>query len=171
MKKENIILVGYMGCGKSTVGKKLSFVLKQPYLDTDKLIEQKQNCQISEIFDIKGEAFFRDLETECVESLFVYKQKHVISVGGGLVLREKNRELLKQLGTVVYLRATPDTIFDRLKGDTTRPLLRGENPYQKICDMIIQRGPVYQQSADIILDVDGLSVEEVADQIEKELNL
>lgn len=165
MKKKNVILVGYMGCGKSTVGKRLSFALKQPYVDTDKLIEQKQGTTISAIFDEHGEEYFRDLETECVESLFSYKQGHVIAVGGGLVLRQKNRELLKELGTVVYLRATPETTYERLKGDDTRPLLRGEDPYGKICDMIKIRGPVYLDASDVVIDVDGLNVDAVCTKI------
>lgn len=163
----NVILIGYMGCGKSTVGKRLSFRLKMPYVDTDKMIEAKQETTIGEIFAEKGEAVFRDMETECVKSLFEHKQDYVIAVGGGLPMREENRVLLKKLGKVVYLRAKPDTIYERLKDDTTRPLLQGEDPQGKICAMIDQRGPIYETAADCIIDVDEKNFDEILDEIEE----
>lgn len=165
----NIILVGYMGCGKSTVGKRLSYRVKMPYVDTDKLIEAGQQMEISEIFAQKGEPAFRDMETECVKGLFENKQDYVISVGGGLPLREENRELLKKLGKVVYLRAKPETIYERLKEDTTRPLLRGESPQEKICSMMEERDPVYEMAADFVIDVDGKGFDEIMDEIEEAL--
>lgn len=161
----NVILVGYMGCGKSTVGRRLSYRLKMPYVDTDKLIETQQRTTITEIFAAKGEEAFRTMETECVKGLFEYKQDYVIAVGGGLPMREENRNLLGELGTVVYLRAKPDTIYERLKDDTTRPLLQGENPQGKIRDMIAQRGPVYEMAADCIIDVDEKSFDEIISEI------
>ena len=163
----NVILIGYMGCGKSTVGKRLSFRLKMPYVDTDKWIETKQETTISEIFAMKGEAAFREMETECVKCLFENKQDYVIAVGGGLPIREENRVLLKKLGKVVYLRAKPDTIYERLKEDVTRPLLQGEDPYGKICAMIKQRGPIYEVTADCVIDVDGKNFEEIISEIEE----
>ena len=166
----NVILIGYMGCGKSTVGKRLSYRLKMPYVDTDKLIETKQGITISEIFAHEGEPAFRNMETECLKSLFDYKQDYVIAVGGGLPMREENRELMKKLGEVVYLRAKAETIYDRLKGDTTRPLLQGENPQEKIQSMIMQRGPVYESAADYVIDVDGKNFEEIQNEIEEALS-
>lgn len=166
----NVILIGYMGCGKSTVGKRLSYRLKMPYVDTDKLIENKEGMTISDIFAGKGEAAFRDMETECIKSIFEYKQDYVIAVGGGLPMREENRVLLKKLGTVVYLRAKADTIYERLKDDTTRPLLQGEDPQEKICAMIGQRGPVYEAAADCIIDVDDKDFDEIQNEIEEALS-
>lgn len=166
----NVILIGYMGCGKSTVGKRLSYRLKMPYVDTDKLIETKQGTTISEIFAKEGEPAFRDMETECVKSLFDFKQDYVIAVGGGLPMREENRKLMQKLGTVIYLRAKPETIYDRLKDDTTRPLLQGEDPQGKINAMIAQRGPVYEEAADCIIDVDGKNFDEIIDEIEEVLS-
>lgn len=165
MKRQNIILIGYMGCGKSTVGRKLSYIRMNPYVDTDKLIERSEGSSINEIFDTKGEAYFRQAETDCIKSLFAYKQPHIVAVGGGLVLREENRSLLNELGTVVYLKAAPQTIYERLKEDTTRPLLRGDNPYQRICDMLSQREPVYEMACDVTIEVDSLSAEQVAQRI------
>ena len=163
----NVILIGYMGCGKSTVGKRLSYRLKMPYVDTDRLIEKKQGTTIREIFAKYGEPVFRDMETECVKSLFDFKQDYVIAVGGGLPMREENRALMKKLGTVVYLRAKPEAIYDRLKDDTTRPLLQGEDPQGKIRTMIAQRGPVYEEAAVHIVDVDGKNFDEIIDEIEE----
>lgn len=85
----NIILIGYMGCGKSTIGKKLSYAVRKPYVDTDKLIETKEKKTISTIFSEQGEEAFREMETACIKSLFEQKQEHVIAVGGGLPLRAK----------------------------------------------------------------------------------
>lgn len=163
----NVILVGYMGCGKSTVGVRLSYRLKIPFLDTDKEIEKTHNCVISEAFATLGEETFRGWETECLEKLCKNNGAYVISTGGGMVLREENRQLLKKLGTVIYLRAKPETIVERLKGDTTRPLLQTENPVQRIQEMLQKRSPIYEQAADVILDVDDKSFEEILDEIER----
>lgn len=165
----NIILIGYMGCGKSTLGKRLSYVLKQPYLDTDKMIEAKEKRSINAIFEAQGEAAFRDMETACVKSLFANMQDYVIAVGGGLPLREENRTLLRKLGKVIYLRAKPETIYERLKDDDTRPLLKGDNPRQKIAEMIAARGPVYEEAAHIRIDVDGKSFEELLVEIKEKI--
>lgn len=165
----NVILIGYMGCGKSSVGKRLSFAMKKPYIDTDKEIELKQKRTISDIFATEGEAAFRDMETECVKELFDKKQEYIIAVGGGLVLREENRELLKKLGKVVYLRAKPETIYERLKGDTTRPLLQGEDPFGKIQSMIARRSPIYEDAAQYVIDVDGLGFERTIAKIREEI--
>lgn len=161
----NVILIGYMGCGKTSLGKKLSYKERIALLDTDKMIEQKQGMTVAEIFDQKGEGAFRMMETECLEEIMGYSERYVISVGGGLPIKEENRELLKKLGTVIYLRAEPDTIYERLKNDTSRPLLRGENPRGKIEAMIKQRGSVYELAADYIIDVDAKGYETIIGEI------
>ncbi len=163
--KNNIILIGYMGCGKTSLGKKLSYKERIALLDTDKMIEQKQGMTVSEIFDEKGEGAFRVMETECLKEIMGYSEKYVISVGGGLPVKEENRELLKELGSVVYLRAKPDTIYERLKNDTSRPLLRGDDPKGKIESMIKQRDPVYEMAADCIVDVDEKGYEVITGEI------
>lgn len=163
--KNNIILIGYMGCGKTSLGKKLSYKERIALLDTDKMIEQKQGMTVSEIFDEKGEGAFRVMETECLKEIMGYSEKYVISVGGGLPVKEENRELLKELGSVVYLRAKPDTIYERLKNDTSRPLLRGDDPKGKIESMIKQRDPVYELAADCIVDVDEKGYEVIIGEI------
>ena len=129
-----------MGCGKSTIGKRIARDCKMSFVDTDAWIEDNEKVTITEIFATKGEGYFRELETRCLEVLLdegnaeacEATERKVISVGGGLPMREENRNLLKQLGTVIYLKATENTIYNRLKDDTTRPLLQGDNPRKKI---------------------------------------
>lgn len=165
----SIILIGYMGCGKSTVGKRLSYARRTPFLDTDKLIERKVNMTISELFEKEGEEYFRDLETNCIKDLLKENGQYIIAVGGGLALREENRRLLKELGTVIYLQANWETIYERVKKDTTRPLLQGDNPQEKIRSMMAKRAPIYQSAADIIIDVDNKSYEEIIENIQQQV--
>ena len=153
----NIILIGYMGCGKSTIGKKLSYAVRKPYVDTDKLIETKEKKTISTIFSEQGEEAFREMETACIKSLFAQKQEHVIAVGGGLPLKPENRELLKK----------PETIYERLKTDTTRPLLQCADPKEKISRMLLQRAPVYEEAAAYVVDVDDKSFEQIIKEIKE----
>lgn len=168
--KNNLILVGYMGCGKSSVGKRVAEESGAMFLDTDAWIEEKEQISISQIFATKGEAYFRDLETQCLQELLLDAQKDssckkLISVGGGLPVREENRKLLQKLGVVIYLKATPETIYQRLKGDTTRPLLQGENPLQKIKDMMLQRESKYMDAANYVVSVETKGIEEVVEEI------
>lgn len=165
----NIILVGYMGSGKTTVGIRLSYRLKIPFLDTDKEIEKEHGCVIGDVFATLGEETFRSWETQYLEKLCTGNVSYVISTGGGMVLREENRLLLHKLGTVIYLRARPETIAQRLKGDTTRPLLQTANPTQRIREMLEKRAPFYEEAADLVLDVDGKSFEQILDEIERKL--
>ncbi len=163
----NIILVGYMGSGKTTIGIRLSYRVKQTLLDTDKEIEREQRRSISDIFAEDGENTFRQMETAYLEKLMSEKEAHVISTGGGMVLREENRILLKKLGTVIYLRAKPETIWNRLKGDTTRPLLQTDDPKARICDMIESRKEAYETASHAVVDVDELDYDEIMDRIMK----
>ena len=163
--RNNYILIGYMGCGKSTIGKKMSEILNIKLVDTDAWIEERQGMTVSEIFATKGELFFRDLETGALQELLEEKELMVISVGGGLPVREENRSLLQQLGQVIYLKAQPETIYNRIKGDTTRPLLQTENPMEKIREMLGQREEKYQVAADKIVTVDDKDLSEILDEI------
>ena len=166
--RNNYILIGYMGCGKSTIGKKMSEILNIKLVDTDAWIEERQGMTVSEIFATKGELFFRDLETGALKELLEEKELMVISVGGGLPVREENRRLLQQLGHVIYLKAEPETIYNRVKGDTTRPLLQTENPMEKIREMLGQREEKYQVAADKIVTVDDKDLSEILDEILEE---
>ena len=163
----NIVLIGFMGCGKSTIGVKLSYFLRQPLIDTDKQIERNAGCSISEIFAKQGEECLRQMETLCLEKLLQEKSSFILSTGGGLPMREENVKLLKQIGKVVLLRVNADTVYERLKNDTTRPLLQGDNPREKIEELLTYREPVYEASADVIVDVEGKSFREILDEIKE----
>ncbi|MBD5464050.1 MAG: shikimate kinase [Lachnospiraceae bacterium] len=169
--KDNIILIGFMGSGKTSVGIRLSYQLKRTMIDTDKWIEQKQKRTVSEIFAQSGEEAFRMMETDCLKELVRTADKQIISVGGGLPMKEENHALLRELGTVFYLSATPETVYERLKTDTTRPLLQVEDPEERIRTLLKQRAPVYEACADVVLDVSDRSFDEILEQIGKELRL
>lgn len=163
----NVILIGFMGCGKTTVGLKLSYRLRRAVIDTDKEIEKDEGCSISEIFEKEGEEAFRNKETACLKKLTETTNDKIVSVGGGLPMREENRELLHKLGQVVYLKAKAETIYERLKYDTTRPLLQGEDPQDKINRLLMARASYYEQAADVIIDVDEKSFDQILDEIER----
>lgn len=165
----NIILIGFMGCGKTTVGLRLSYRLRRTVLDTDKIIEREEQRIISDIFATDGEAYFRDRETDCLRKLTDSASNQIISVGGGLPMREVNRELLHELGQVFYLRATGETIYERLRGDTTRPLLQGDDPLTKIRTLLEERDPHYRAAADVVITVDDRSFQDILDEIEKKV--
>lgn len=165
--KNNLILTGFMGSGKSTLGIKLSYALRMALLDTDKWIEQKEKCTISQIFASQGEAHFRELETQYLKQLFDKKDSQVISVGGGLPVKAENRDLLKKLGFVVYLQASPQTIYERLKEDTTRPLLQTEDPYGRIVQLMQERECYYLEGATKVISVDGKTIAELEEEIKQ----
>lgn len=161
----NVVLIGFMGCGKSTMGIRLSYRLQYILEDTDKLIETKAGMTISEIFAREGEEAFRQMETQLLQQLVEKKGRRVYSVGGGTPVRAVNRPLLKKLGTVVYLRTRPETVYERLKNDTTRPLLQGEDPLGKIRSLMAERESAYAETADVILDVDEMTTDQVVESI------
>ncbi len=168
-QEKNIILIGFMGSGKTTVGLKLSYRLRIPVEDTDKLIERRENKSIRELFAQEGEEAFRQKETELLREIGSRNYRRILSVGGGTPLRPENRELLKRCGTVVYLRIRPETAYERLKGDTNRPLLQCDDPLQRIRTLLAEREEAYAACADVILDVDGLPTEEILTQITNRL--
>ena len=164
----NVILIGFMGCGKTTVGFRLSYRLRKPVTDTDKEIEREEKRSISDIFATDGEEYFRRKETDCLRKLIKSVRNHIISVGGGLPMREVNRQLLHELGQVVYLRAEAETIYERLRGDTTRPLLQCSDPKERIRSLMEQRDEYYMEASDAVIQVDGKSFEQILNEIEAE---
>lgn len=166
-KKKNIVLIGFMGCGKTSVGIKLSYRLKYPFCDTDRQIEKMQGKSISEIFASEGEAPFRQMETDCINKLINDSgcSTYIFSTGGGTPVKEENRELLKQLGTVIYLKVSSDVVYNRLKGDTSRPLLQTDNPKARIDELLEMRKDAYESAADIVIDTDGKNLEDIVEEI------
>lgn len=165
----NIILIGFMGCGKTSVGIRLSYQLRRAFLDTDKLIERAQGKEISEIFAEVGEAGFRDMETQLLRDMIGTEQGKIISTGGGLPIREQNRKLLKELGTVVYLKLKPETVYERLKEDTKRPLLQCADPLQRIRTLMAEREAAYAEAADMTLLVDTKDFDTIIKEIEESM--
>lgn len=165
---KHIVLEGFMGSGKTTVGIRLSYKMAMTVTDTDKLIEKEQQKKISDIFAEDGEEAFRQIETECLIHLAEQGHGQIISLGGGVPMRPKNREILKTLGMVVYLRAKPETIYARVKNDTTRPLLQCDDPLTRIRELMAERERMYEEAADVIIDTDSLSVEQILADIVRE---
>ena len=169
MKRESIILIGFMGSGKTTVGMRLSYKIRRPVEDLDKMIERREACTISELFATKGEEYFREKETELLRELVRKKRQGILSAGGGTPMRQQNRDLLKQLGTVVYLRVRPETVYGRLKWDKSRPLLQCKDPLSRIQELMESRAGAYESCADIIVDADELDLDEIQNRILRRL--
>jgi shikimate dehydrogenase len=166
----NIILEGFMGCGKSTVSEILADMLSMELVDTDEVIEDTEKRSINDIFATDGENYFRDLETELVSTIVDEKWRMmVVSLGGGLPVRKENRELLKLAGKVIYLRTSPETVYERIKDDDSRPLLKSDDPLKRIKELLDVRSEIYEMAADIIVDTDGLTPAQVAERIIKEI--
>ncbi|MCZ6680897.1 MAG: shikimate kinase [Candidatus Poribacteria bacterium] len=159
----NIVLVGFMGTGKTSVGQQLAQRLEMSLIDTDDVIEQDSGMRIADIFDRDGESYFRDLESAAVRKVSGL-DNHVISTGGGVVLRESNLETLKQNGVVFCLTATPEEIWEHVGHGTHRPLLQTPHPLEKIRQMLVDRAPYYARADYEILTTD-LSIEAVTDNI------
>ncbi|MBQ7913273.1 MAG: shikimate kinase [Clostridia bacterium] len=161
----NLILSGMMGSGKTTVGIKIAERTGRSWVDTDGLIEARHG-KISDIFEKYGEAHFRALERNAVQELSE-KDGLIISTGGGLVLRAENVDMLKQNGKIVFLRAGLETLSKRLSADGTRPLLQSktESVNARIAKLLAERTPVYEQTADYVVDVDKKTADELANEI------
>lgn len=161
----NIVLIGYMGSGKSTAAKELHIKTGMEVIDTDAAIVKEQGRSINEIFQTDGEPAFRELETELLKGLSERSSEYILSTGGGMPVREENRAILKTLGTVFFLKAEPDTILERVKEDTQRPLLQGADQRAKIAAMLKERTPMYELAADHVIETDSKTIEEVVNEI------
>ena len=166
-KKNNIVLIGFMGSGKSTVGKALAKSLNYEFIDTDEYIEKYMDMKISDIFEKYGEEYFRSLETKILFMLNESVTDAVVSTGGGMPVKEDNHSLLKSLGKVFWLDVSSDTVYKRLKNDTTRPLLKSDNPYEKIVELLNKRYTAYQNASDYVVDVNRDDVEAICNEILK----
>ena len=162
--RHNLILVGFMGTGKSSIGRLLAKRIGFQFMDTDHLLESREGQPVARIFRERGEAAFRDLETSTIESLS-HLNRCVIATGGGAVLREENRRLLRQLGFVVALSATPEVIYERVTRNDKRPLLQTENPRETIKQLLAARTEHYQETAHLTIDTSVIPHAEVAEKI------
>ncbi len=167
-ESQNIFLVGPMGVGKSTIGKVLSELLEKEFYDSDREIEASTGADIPWIFDVEGEAGFRDREVRMIDSLSRHKNI-VLATGGGAVLAKKTRKRLQKRGVVVYLRATIAQQLERTSRDKNRPLLQTENPEQTIRELMDLREPLYLEVADIIVDTNRRNARGVSKEIHRQL--
>jgi shikimate kinase len=163
-----IFLVGLMGAGKTTLGKQLAKALKLKFIDSDDEIEKRTGVTIATIFDIEGEAGFRDREAAVIDEL-TQRDGIVLATGGGAVLRDKNREHLKQRGTTVYLNATVEHLYSRTKRDRKRPLLQTADPKARLQELFDLRDPLYREVAEIVLSTGKQPVKTVLQQLLKQL--
>ena len=161
---ENIFLIGFMGAGKSTVAKTLQGKLKMNLVEMDARIVEEQGMSINDIFAKYGEDYFRDIESRLI--LDIGKEGNtIVSCGGGVVVREKNIEYMKQNGKVVYLSATPKTIYNRVKDSTDRPILNGHMSVEYIAELMEKRRALYEAAADYKIETDGRTTEDICKEI------
>ncbi len=168
MDRGNIILVGLMGCGKTSVGKVLARLLDKTFVDSDHEIERLTGVRIPVIFEIEGEAGFRTREHKMIAQL-VKQNNLLLATGGGAILSQENRDLLKANGTVIYLRAPVKSLLKRTQRDRNRPLLRVPDPAAKLTELYELRDPLYREVAHLTFDTSNQSVRTLAGQIEAKL--
>jgi shikimate kinase len=162
--RNNIVFIGFMGSGKTSVGRLVAQRLGFQFVDTDAVVVERAGMQISEIFARHGEPWFRDHETSALGSLGILNRT-VISTGGGVVLRPENRKLLQELGFVVWLTASEDVIFDRVSRNKKRPLLQTTDPRRTVHELLEERHDLYHSAAQFTVDSTHLGHEAAADAV------
>lgn len=160
----NIVLIGFMGAGKSTVSEYLSRKYNMDTVEMDQIIAEREKMSISDIFSVHGEEYFRDLETKLLIEMQA-KTNTVISCGGGVPMRERNVKEMKKNGCVVLLTATPETILERVKDNHDRPLLEGNKTVSYISELMEKRREKYEAAADLIIETDGKSAQEICEEL------
>ncbi len=164
---KNIILTGFMGVGKTSVGTRLASDLGYRFVDTDKLIEADQHMAITAIFAKHGEPYFREIEAKIIRDV-MRKENQVVSTGGGAVIWDMNRDAFKKAGLVVCLTARPEVIYERIKQETHRPLLQTADPLAKIRELLENRAKFYAQ-AEIVIDTSERTVDDVITAIKEKI--
>ena len=168
MKAQNIILIGPMGSGKSTIGNILAKKLNRDFQDSDHYIEKRTGVDIGRIFDIEGEIGFRDRESNALKEL-LSTDSQVIATGGGSVLRKQNQNLLRSRGYIVFLDTTVNQQLQRLRRDKKRPLLQTENPRERLEALFVERRPIYLDLADLAVETDRKQARKLASEIINQL--
>ena len=157
-----------MGAGKTTVGRKLARLLRCDFIDTDQALEQRTGVSVSHIFEIEGEAGFREREARLLSEIGRTEKESagaVIATGGGVILKESNRRVMRKSGTVVYLCATPELLWERIQSGHSRPLLSTPDPRSTIAELLETRGPLYAAEADFIVHTHSESATQMAAKI------
>ncbi|MCP5141138.1 MAG: shikimate kinase AroK [Gammaproteobacteria bacterium] len=166
---DNLFLIGPMGAGKSTIGRRLAQTLKRPFIDSDHEIVARTGADIPLIFELEGEEGFRRRETAMIDELTA-RQGIVLATGGGAILAEENRRHLRERGLTIYLRTSIDQQLKRTAHDKNRPLLQTDNPRARLQALFEVRDPLYTETADLILETDGKPVPQVVDRVLRELS-
>jgi len=159
----NIVLTGFMGAGKTSVGKRLKEITGMEIVDTDDIIEEEAGMIISEIFKEFGEPHFRELEKKAVAKASAL-ENHIIVTGGGAVLKEENIKNLRKNGKIIYLYAPPEVLYERIKDETHRPLLQIDDPLKKVRELLEYRTPFYADN-DFMIDTSNMGVDEAAGKV------
>jgi shikimate kinase len=167
MRARAIVLMGFMGTGKSEVGRRLAQRFGRAFVDTDQLIEEHARKRVAAIFADDGEPAFRALERDAVREA-ARRGGNVISVGGGAVLEPENVRVLRDAGVLVYLTARPDVILERIGDPASRPLL-GDDPRAAVTRLLAERGPAYAAASDVTIDTSERSADEVVQDIQQAL--
>lgn len=162
---KRIVLMGFMGAGKTTVGKCLAKALDCEFIDTDERIEKEQGRKISDIFAEDGEQTFRDMETDLLKRLQDSEEQFVLSIGGGMPVREENRALLRNIGRVIYLKTSKEEIIRRVSGDTNRPLLQGGELEEKVTSLMNAREQIYKETAHLEILTDEKNPKELVQEL------
>ena len=165
----NIFLIGLMGAGKTTVGKLIAKNLGKTFYDTDHVIEQRTGVKIPTIFELEGEAGFRKRETEALIEL-AHLDNIVLATGGGAIIAPENRDILRQYGYVIYLRANVNELYLRTRNDKNRPLLQNVDAKAKLEQLFHARNPLYTETSDLIVDTGHQPVAVIVHKIETALN-
>lgn len=157
--------IGFMGSGKTTISKKLAAVTKLKWIDTDQEIEKEEKRQIKDIFAEEGEEAFRNMETAYLRKLQDREEDMIVSCGGGIILREENIELMQKAGEVIYLKASPYTIYKRVKNSDKRPILNGHMNVEYISDLMEKRLPFYEKAKTFTVEVNHKRVQDITEEI------
>ena len=166
--KDKLYLVGLMGAGKTTIGRQLARKLHLEFYDSDREIEARTGVSIPTVFEIEGEDGFRRREAQVIAELACLPPC-VIATGGGVVLRQENRDVLKASGWVVYLDVPPQILWERTRLDRNRPLLRVDDPLERLRELYVQRSPLYREAADIVIDGGRIQAHTIVSVLTKEM--
>ncbi len=165
----NFILIGLMGAGKTTLGRQLSIHYQRPFYDSDQVLCERTGVSIPTIFEMEGEEGFRNRESAVIKELCSLKNI-VLATGGGAVLREQNRQYLRQNGLVIYLHVQPEILFERTKNDKNRPLLQVADPLERFKQLYIARDNIYRQTAHLIFEAEHHSTQQSLEKLLTQLN-
>jgi shikimate kinase len=164
MGQSNIFLVGMMGAGKTTVGRALAHRLKRPFVDTDRVLVERTGVPVATVFEIEGEDGFRRRESLVLRELCEVDGR-VVATGGGIVLAEENRRVMRESGTVVYLRARLESLWERTRHDASRPLLATPDPRGRLAELLLEREPLYRDAAHVVVDSGSQSASTLVNRV------